>query len=139
MPQAYLRQRSLFLRQVLGVSQLPLLKQYLLLYSAISLPKLAALLETDEGALRTALTCLKKNNYWWVGARRKLRTDLGRVGACACCVCMYVYRAAAWGSGIQAGCRCLQPDRTAEACTQQHQGNQSVLLCWDIRSHRNKL
>eukprot|EP00775_Hariotina_reticulata_P005213 gene5213-5451_t len=61
--EAYLRQRSLFLRQVLGVSQLPLLKQYLLLYSAISLPKLAALLETDEGGLRTALACLKKNNY----------------------------------------------------------------------------
>jgi hypothetical protein len=62
--QAYLRQRSLFLRQVGGVSRLPLLKQYLLLYSSISLPKLAGLLETDEATLRTALACLKKSNYW---------------------------------------------------------------------------
>uniref|UniRef100_A0A383V606 Eukaryotic translation initiation factor 3 subunit L n=1 Tax=Tetradesmus obliquus TaxID=3088 RepID=A0A383V606_TETOB len=69
--EAYLRQRSLFLRQVGGVSRLPLLKQYLLLYSSISLPKLAGLLETDEATLRTALACLKKSNYClqWDGGR----------------------------------------------------------------------
>lgn len=69
--QAYLRQRSLFLRQVSGISRLPLLKQYLLLYSSISLPKLAGLLETDEATLRTALACLKKSNYClqWDGGR----------------------------------------------------------------------
>jgi hypothetical protein len=48
------------------VARLPLLKQYLLLYSSISLPKLAGLLETDEATLRTALACLKKSNYWCV-------------------------------------------------------------------------
>jgi hypothetical protein len=52
------------MRQVGGVAQLPLLKQYLQLYSSISLPKLAGLLETDEGTLRMALACLKKTNYW---------------------------------------------------------------------------
>jgi hypothetical protein len=35
-----------------------------LLYSSISLPKLAGLLETDETTLRTNLACLKKSNYW---------------------------------------------------------------------------
>jgi hypothetical protein len=58
------RQRGLFMAQVQNFARLPLLKQYLLLYSSISLPKLAALLETDEGTLRTALACLKKANYW---------------------------------------------------------------------------
>lgn len=50
--------------QVGNVARLPLLKQYLLLYSSISLPKLAGLLETDEATLRMALACLKKANYW---------------------------------------------------------------------------
>lgn len=63
-PQAYLRQRGLFMAQVGNVARLPLLKQYLLLYSSISLPKLAGLLETDEATLRMALACLKKANYW---------------------------------------------------------------------------
>lgn len=64
LPQAYVRQRGLFMAQVGNVARLPLLKQYLLLYSSISLPKLAGLLETDEGTLRMALACLKKANYW---------------------------------------------------------------------------
>jgi len=64
--QSYLRQRGLFMTQVQNVSRLPLLKQYLLLYSSISLPKLAGLLETDEASLRMALACLKKANYWYV-------------------------------------------------------------------------
>jgi translation initiation factor 3 subunit L len=69
--EAYLRQRSLFLRRVQDTSRLPLLKQYLLLYSSISLTKLAGLLETDEATLRTALACLKKSNYClqWDGGR----------------------------------------------------------------------
>lgn len=64
MQQSYLRQRGLFMAQVGNVARLPLLKQYLLLYSSISLPKLAGLLETDEATLRMALACLKKANYW---------------------------------------------------------------------------
>eukprot|EP00878_Enallax_costatus_P013369 GHUV01013977.1.p1 GENE.GHUV01013977.1~~GHUV01013977.1.p1 ORF type:complete len:491 (+),score=162.12 GHUV01013977.1:606-2078(+) len=69
--EAYLRQRSLFLRRVQDTSRLPLLKQYLLLYSSISITKLAGLLETDEATLRTALACLKKSNYClqWDGER----------------------------------------------------------------------
>ena len=42
---------------------LPLLKQHLLLYSSISVAKLAALLEMDEAALRQALTALKARSY----------------------------------------------------------------------------
>lgn len=61
--EAYLRQRALFMAQVGNVARLPLLKQYLLLYSSISLPKLAGLLETDEATLRMALACLKKAHY----------------------------------------------------------------------------
>lgn len=41
----------------------PLLKQYLLLYSSISVAKLASLLEMEEGALRQALMALKNKNY----------------------------------------------------------------------------
>lgn len=44
-------------------SGLPLLKQYLLLYSSISVPKLASLLEIDDAALRQALMALKNKNY----------------------------------------------------------------------------
>jgi hypothetical protein len=50
--------------QVHSFARLPMLKQHLNLYSSISLPKLAALLETDEGTLRMALASLKKANYW---------------------------------------------------------------------------
>lgn len=70
--------------QVSSVARLPLLKQYLLLYSSISLPKLAGLLETDEATLRMALACLKKANYWCV-----LGCVWGVWGAC-------VFR---WGEG----------------------------------------
>jgi translation initiation factor 3 subunit L len=48
---------------VRACSGLPLLKQYLLLYSSISVAKLASLLEMDEAALRQALMALKNKNY----------------------------------------------------------------------------
>ena len=44
-----------------------MLKQHLLLYSSIPLPKLASLLDLDQAALRTQLLCLKNKSYWWVG------------------------------------------------------------------------
>lgn len=43
---------------------LPLLKQYLLLYSSIALDQLAGLTETEPAALRQALLCLKNKNFW---------------------------------------------------------------------------
>ncbi len=59
------------MRCVGATSRLPLLKQYLLLYSSISLSKLAGLLETDEATLRTSLAALKRGNscVQWDGGR----------------------------------------------------------------------
>jgi len=69
--EAYRAQLSLFLREVRSTTSLPLLKQYLLLYSSISLEQLAGLTETNTTALRQALLCLKNKNYclqWSGGA-----------------------------------------------------------------------
>jgi len=68
---AFRQQLGLFLKEVRACSGLPLLKQYLLLYSSISVAKLASLLEMDEGALRQALMAMKNKNYvmaWDAGA-----------------------------------------------------------------------
>jgi hypothetical protein len=62
-PQSFRQQLGLFLKEVRACSGLPLLKQYLLLYSSISVSKLASLLEMDEAALRQALMALKNKNY----------------------------------------------------------------------------
>lgn len=62
-PQAYRQQLGAFLKEVRACSGLPLLKQYLLLYSSISVAKLASLLDMEEGALRQALMALKNKNY----------------------------------------------------------------------------
>lgn len=61
--QAFRQQLGAFLKEVRACSGLPLLKQYLLLYSSISVPKLASLLDMDDGALRQALMALKNKNY----------------------------------------------------------------------------
>ena len=42
---------------------LPLLKQYLILYSSISMAKLSSLMEIDEATLRSQLACLKNKAY----------------------------------------------------------------------------
>mmetsp|Transcript_35179 Transcript_35179/g.89048 ORF Transcript_35179/g.89048 Transcript_35179/m.89048 type:complete len:519 (-) Transcript_35179:279-1835(-) len=60
---AYRAQLGAFLAEVKACSTLPLLKQYLLLYSSIDIRKLATLMEVEEGALRTQLTCLKAKAY----------------------------------------------------------------------------
>ncbi|KAI8471250.1 MAG: RNA polymerase I-associated factor PAF67-domain-containing protein [Monoraphidium minutum] len=61
--EAFRQQLGAFLREVRACAGLPLLKQYLLLYSSISVPKLSSLLDMEEGALRQALMALKNKNY----------------------------------------------------------------------------
>lgn len=62
--EAFRAQLGSFLREVRGAGGLlPLLKQHLLLYSSISVAKLASLLEMDEAALRQSLMALKARNY----------------------------------------------------------------------------
>lgn len=66
---AYRAQLAAFLSEVKACSTLPTLKQYLLLYSSIEIGRLAALMEEEEGVLRTQLTCLKAKAWQkkWVG------------------------------------------------------------------------
>lgn len=52
-------QLQLFIREVRSQQVLPSLKQYLILYSSISMAKLASLLDTEAAALRTTLLTLK--------------------------------------------------------------------------------
>jgi translation initiation factor 3 subunit L len=62
--EAFRQQLNAFMREARGAaSTLPLLKQYLLLYSSIGMAKLASLLETDEATLRQALMALKSRNH----------------------------------------------------------------------------
>ena len=62
-PQAFRQQLNAYLKEVRACAGLPLLKQYLVLYSSISVTKLASLLDMDESALRQALMALKNKNY----------------------------------------------------------------------------
>lgn len=62
-PQAFRQQLGAFLKEVRACAGLPLLKQYLLLYSSISVSKLASLLDMEEASLRQALMALKAKNY----------------------------------------------------------------------------
>jgi translation initiation factor 3 subunit L len=61
--QAYRIQLNLFLSEVSSQQTLPLLKQYLILYSSISLSKLSSLMDIEEAQLRTQLACLKNKAY----------------------------------------------------------------------------
>eukprot|EP00798_Chlamydomonas_sp_ICE-L_P001226 gene1226-32567_t len=61
--QAYRTQLNLFLQEVRSQQTLPLLKQYLILYSSISTQKLASLMDVDVAHLRTSLICLKNKAY----------------------------------------------------------------------------
>ncbi|KAG1667471.1 hypothetical protein FOA52_012226 [Chlamydomonas sp. UWO 241] len=68
---AYRTQLNLFLAEVRSQQTLPLLKQYLQLYSSISLSKLSSLMDIEQGLLRTQLACLKNKTYnlrWNAGA-----------------------------------------------------------------------
>lgn len=56
-------QRKLFLSEVRSTLTHPLLKQYLILYSSISLSKLSSLMDLDEDTLRKQLVCLKSKSY----------------------------------------------------------------------------
>lgn len=60
---AYRTQLNLFLAEVKSQQTLPLLKQYLILYSSISMSKLSSLMDIDEAQLRTQLACLKNKTY----------------------------------------------------------------------------
>lgn len=62
-PQAYRTQLNLFLAEVRSQQTLPLLKQYLILYSSISMSKLSSLMDIQEQQLRTQLACLKNKAY----------------------------------------------------------------------------
>lgn len=66
---AYRRQLDLFLQEVRSTQVVPMLKQYLILYSSITLTKLAALMDIDVPTLRTSLTALKNKNFnlKWTG------------------------------------------------------------------------
>lgn len=66
---AYRRQLELFLQEVRSTQVVPLLKQYLILYSSISLSKLATLMDVEPAMLRTSLTALKNKyfNLRWNG------------------------------------------------------------------------
>jgi translation initiation factor 3 subunit L len=56
-------QLKLFLSEVKSTQTHPLLKQYLILYSSISLSKLSSLMDLDEDTLRKQLMCLKSKAY----------------------------------------------------------------------------
>ncbi|GLC72487.1 hypothetical protein PLESTF_001252900 [Pleodorina starrii] len=68
---AFRAQLNSFLLEVRSQQTLPQLKQYLLLYSSISLTRLAALMDCDEAALRQQLLCLKNK-------QRQLKWDGGK-------------------------------------------------------------
>lgn len=68
---AFRAQLNSFLLEVRSQQTLPQLKQYLLLYSSISLARLAALMDVEEGALRQQLLCLKNK-------QRQLKWDGGK-------------------------------------------------------------
>lgn len=61
--EAYSYQLNIFLKDVRTGQELPLLKQYLILYSSISVSKLASLLDMDESNLRTSLLAVKAKSF----------------------------------------------------------------------------
>merc|ERR1712087_37525 len=67
--EAYRLQLRLFLQEVQQQKVLPTIRSFLKLYTTISIPKLAALLEeTDEGTFREHLQCLKHKTHSLVWA-----------------------------------------------------------------------
>jgi len=61
--EAYRLQLRLFLNEVQQQKQLPTIRAFLKLYTTIGIPKLAALLETDEATFREHLQCLKHKTH----------------------------------------------------------------------------
>ena len=57
--EAYKLQLRLFLQEVSQQKLLPTIRSFLKLYTTIGIPKLAALLEVDEGTFREHMQCLK--------------------------------------------------------------------------------
>ena len=62
--------------------QLPVLKQFLKLYTTISLPKLAGLMDTDEAAVKEQLRVLEVSLFpdadWSSASALRVRTGLHR-------------------------------------------------------------
>jgi len=67
--EAYKLQLRLFLQEVSQQKLLPTIRSFLKLYTTIGIPKLAALLEADEGTFREHLQCLKHkaHSLVWTG------------------------------------------------------------------------
>lgn len=64
--EAYRQQLRGFMSFVDQQRQLPVLKQFLKLYTTISLPKLAALMDTDENAVKEQLKVLEVSLCFWL-------------------------------------------------------------------------
>tara|TARA_B110001452_G_scaffold266064_1_gene272008 strand:- start:217 stop:633 length:417 start_codon:yes stop_codon:yes gene_type:complete len=67
--EAYKLQLNRFLKEVSQQKLLPTIRSFLKLYTAIGIPKLAALLEVDEATFREHLQCLKHkaHSLVWTG------------------------------------------------------------------------
>ena len=67
--EAYKLQLRLFLQEVSQQKLLPTIRSFLKLYTTIGIPKLAALLEVDEGTFREHMQCLKHkaHSLVWTG------------------------------------------------------------------------
>jgi len=61
--EVYRLQLRLFLNEVQQQKQMPSIRSYLKLYTAIGIPKLAALAEADEATFREHLQCLKHKSH----------------------------------------------------------------------------
>ena len=74
-----------FLAEVKSTQTHPLLKQYLVLYSSISLPKLSSLMDLDEDTLRKQLVCLKSKSYGlvWTAGAGSVDATSGTLAACS--------------------------------------------------------
>ena len=66
MQEAYRQQLRGFMSFVDQQRQLPVLKQFLKLYTTISLPKLAGLMDTDENAVKEQLKVLEVSLCLWL-------------------------------------------------------------------------
>ena len=88
MPQeAYRLQLRCFLGLVHEQRHLPMLKELLQLYTAVSLRKLASLMDLDEATVRGQLMLLKARPGCWPGACTALgcwRGDLSHVDCVTC-------------------------------------------------------
>ncbi len=80
--EAYRQQFRGFMSFVDQQRQLPVLKQFLKLYTTISLPKLAGLMDTDEAAVKEQLRVLEVSLFpdadWFSASALRVRTGLHR-------------------------------------------------------------